>query len=382
MAHGEDRGRRHEEGTAPAGSREGAATASGPKTMDGLVVAVAHDFFEVVSAERTSLCTLRGRLRKPHVRPATSGQSILPKQVGRQSQQGYPAPVVRKGAAVSAPEIITSPLRVAPGDHVRFTPLDSRHGIIEEVLPRRTFLSRARSQSGTEHVMLANLDQAVLVFAVQEPEPHFGMLDRYLALCEHAGIEVTVCLNKVDLGIPPEISREAELYAELGYRMVYTSAETQEGIGTLRAQLKDRTSLLTGPSGVGKSSLINVLAPGAQQRIGEVSDSTGKGRHTTTGVRLLPLDDGGWLGDSAGIRELALWNVPSEDLALAFVELRPSAGACLFENCDHSEGEGGCALREVLASGLITPGRFASFERLLAEAREAENLKLPAGRRP
>jgi ribosome biogenesis GTPase len=264
---------------------------------------------------------------------------------------------------------------------VRFTPLDSRHGIIEEVLPRRTFLSRARSQSGTEQVMLANLDQAMLVFAVQEPEPHFGMLDRYLALCEHAGVEVTICLNKVDLGIPPEISREGDLYLDLGYRVLYTSAETLEGIGTLRAQLKGRTSLLTGPSGVGKSSLINVLVPEAKQRTGEVSDATGKGRHTTTGVRLLPLDGGGWLGDSAGIRELALWNVPSEELARTFVELRPSAEACLFENCDHSEGEEGCALREVLASGLITPGRFASFERLLAEAREAENLKLPAGRR-
>jgi ribosome biogenesis GTPase / thiamine phosphate phosphatase len=351
------------------------------KTEHGLVVAVAHDFFEVVSAERTSLCTLRGRLRKSHLRPAPSGQSVSPARLRRPPHQGYSASVDSKGAPALTPTTATSPLRVAPGDHVRFTPLDSRHGIIEEVLPRRTFLSRARSQSGTEQVMLANLDQAVLVFAVREPEPHFGMLDRYLALCEHAGIEVTICLNKVDLGIPPEIRREAGLYLELGYSTLYTSAETLEGIGTLCAQLKGRTSLLTGPSGVGKSSLINVLVPAANQRTGEVSDSTGKGRHTTTGVRLLPLEGGGWLGDSAGIRELALWNVPSDELARTFVELRPSAGACLFENCDHSEGEGGCALREVLASGLITPGRFASFERLLAEAREAESLKLPAGRR-
>jgi ribosome biogenesis GTPase len=255
---------------------------------------------------------------------------------------------------------------------VRFTPLNGREGIIEDVLPRRSLLSRARSQSGGEQVMLANLDQAVLVFAVLDPVPHFGMLDRYLALCEHAGVEVTICLNKVDLGVPAEVESEARLYQELGYRTIYTSATTREGIGALQAQLKGRTSLLTGPSGVGKSSLMNICMPDANQRIGQISNSTGKGRHTTTGVRLLPLDEGGWLADSAGIRELALWNVPSEALARTFVELRPAVGECLFENCDHSEGEGGCALREALASGVISPNRFASFLRLLAEARETE----------
>jgi ribosome biogenesis GTPase len=131
-------------------------------------------------------------------------------------------------------------------------------------------------------------------------------------------------------------------------------------------------SLLTGPSGVGKSSLMNDLVPGASQRIAEISEATGKGRHTTTGVRLLPLPGGGWLADSAGIRELALWNVPADTLARTFAELRPLAEECEFEDCSHSEGDVGCALREALASGQITPQRFASFERLLAEARAAE----------
>ncbi len=311
-----------------------------PTPVDGLVVAIAHGFFEVARSGEITLCTIRGRLRKSRLH----GDHI-----------GSPSQVV-----------------IAPGDWVRFNRLGAGQGIIEEVLPRRNSLSRARSGSGGEQVMLANLDHAVLVFAVREPTPHFGMLDRYLALCEHAGTDVTICFNKIDLEVPTEIAHEVALYQDLGYHLLYTSAATRRGIPALLARLQGRTSLLTGPSGVGKSSLINVLLPGAELRTGEISDATGKGRHTTTSVRLLPLEDGGWLADSAGIRELSLWNVPSKELISSFVELRPYSDGCRYENCDHSEGEEGCALRELLALGKIAPQRFNSFERLLAEARESE----------
>jgi ribosome biogenesis GTPase len=229
-----------------------------------------------------------------------------------------------------------------------------------------------RGEVGTEQIMFANLDQAVLVFSVQQPEPHFRLLDRYLALCEHAEVPAVVCFNKVDLGIPDEVEEAIQLYQSLGYPVSLTSATTGEGLQCLRERLSERISLLTGPSGVGKSSLMNVLLPDAQQRTGEISSATGKGRHTTTGVRLLPLPEGGWLADSAGIRELALWNVPPDELPQCFVELRPFVGECVYEDCQHTADEEGCALRTALAEGQITPRRWLSFERLLEEARAEE----------
>jgi len=343
--------------------RDGAPTPPDGRFHDGLVIAIAHGYFEVACATGSDvyLCTLRGRLRKPRPQPiaaVSAARGARPPRTARLA----PPPVERE----------QPPVRIAVGDRVRFTALGGGQGIIEEVLPRRTALTRARPESGGEHVMLANLDHALLVFAVREPSPHFGMLDRYLALCEHAEVEATICLNKVDLGIPDEVQDAAALYASLGYRVLLTSATTGEGVAPLRELLGGRMSLLTGPSGVGKSSLMNDLVPGASQRIAEISEATGKGRHTTTGVRLLPLPGGGWLADSAGIRELALWNVPADTLARTFAELRPLAEECEFEDCSHSEGDVGCALREALASGQITPQRFASFVRLLAEARAAE----------
>jgi ribosome biogenesis GTPase len=345
---------------------DNAASAS---VREGLVTAIAHGFFEVVPRDQSEpgtvyLCTLRGRLRKPR----------LPLPARRQPPiADRPRRGARPDRAPIAPEPAEEgPVRIAPGDRVLFRQLGASEGVIEDVLPRRTVLRRARSESGSEHVMLANLDHAVLVFAVREPQPHFGMLDRYLALCEHAGIAVTICLNKVDLGLPDDVAEAGRLYASIGYPPLYTSAATGEGVAELRARLQHRTSLLTGPSGVGKSSLMNDLIPGARQRTGDVSEATGKGRHTTTGVRLLPFPGGGWLADSAGIRELALWHVPSEELPQAFVELRPYAGQCLYDDCEHGANEEGCALRQALAEGRITPERFASFERLLAEARAAE----------
>src|SRR5262249_5626807 len=234
----------------------GAQTRDCRLPQEGLVVAIAHGYSEVASGDQSYLCMLRGRLLKRRSPSPASRRPSTPSH-GRApggGRGGHPE-------ATPAEAEEATPTKPAPGDHVLFLPLGGDQGIIEDILPRRTVLTRARSEAGTEQVMLANLDHAVLVFAVHEPEPHFGMLDRYLALCEHANVDVTICLNKIDLGMPQEVSAAEALYSQLGYRVLPTSATTRAGVASLLERLAGRVTLLTGPSGVGKSSLINVLLP-------------------------------------------------------------------------------------------------------------------------
>ncbi len=351
-----------------------------PATVEGLVVALAPDYFEVAADGAIYLCTARGRLRKARQGAAVAvgaRRGAAQQIAGRRNAPSRPL----RPATDAVPTQPERPTSIATGDHVTITVLGPDRGVIEDIAPRRNALSRARSETEVEHVMMANVDLAVLVFAVREPEPRLGLLDRYLALCERAEIAPLILFNKVDLGASPEIERAMALYAAIGYPTLLTSATTGQGIAELREWIAGRASLLTGPSGVGKSSLMNVLLPGAGQRIGEVSEATGKGRHTTTGARLLPLPEGGWLADTAGIRELALWNAPADTLARCFVELRPVADDCEYEDCSHADGEEGCALRAALAERRIAPSRWESFERLLEEAREKERPRwAPAGR--
>jgi len=255
------------------------------------------------------------------------------------------------------------------GDYVKLRRLDATTGMIEEILPRQTALTRKDAGSTSKKViqqtMLANLDQVVLVFATTQPEPHFGMLDRYLTICESAEIHPIICLNKIDLPHEERIEQEAALYSSLGYTVIWTSTHTREGIEQLRYLLKDHTSLFSGPSGVGKSSLVNTIESGMALRTGLVSDATGKGKHTTTGSQLYPLSGGGWLADSAGIRALAAWNVAPEDLGACFVEFRPYLGECLYSDCLHVEEEG-CAIRQAVDDGIINRRRYTSYVRILS----------------
>jgi ribosome biogenesis GTPase len=352
--------------------------------VEGLVVALAPDYFEVSANGSIFLCTARGRLRKP--RQGAAAVPIGARHGSSQVSAGRRGPPSRSLHMPDAPTAPAStlperPRSIATGDRVMITILGPDRGVIEDILPRRNALSRARSELETEHVMMANVDLAALVFAVHEPEPRLGLLDRYLAICERAEVPALILFNKVDLGVSADVESAMALYDSLGYPVVQTSATTGQGIETLRQWLVERTSLLTGPSGVGKSSLMNVILPDAGQRIGEISEATGKGRHTTTGARLLPLPEGGWLADTAGIRELALWNVAADELPRCFVELRPIADDCEYENCGHADGEEGCALRAALAEGRISPSRWESFERLLDDAREKERPRwAPLGR--
>jgi ribosome biogenesis GTPase len=351
--------------------------------MTGLVIGSTHGIFDVALEGETLRCTLRGKLRKPHFqqeRPTLStnrkgfqsifrfSKNILP------HQHSSPKGAGKATAVADPPEEETAALRISVGDLVRVTRIDAKNGVIEEALPRRNKMSRGSAETGNEQIMLTNLDQAIIVFSVREPEPHFGMLDRYLAIAEHSQITPILCLNKMDLGCPKEVVEAAKLYAKLGYRVLGTSTVTGEGLDTLREILSEKTSLLSGPSGVGKSSLLNALEPGFSQRTGAISEATGKGRHTTTSVRLFPLSFGGWLADSAGIRELALWSIPANSLASCFIEMRPYLGKCEFDDCTHAENEEGCAIRRARKNGKIRVARYRSYLQLRQEAEDAEKM--------
>jgi ribosome biogenesis GTPase len=261
---------------------------------------------------------------------------------------------------------------VATGDRVLWQLTRPGRGVIEEVLPRETKLSRLRPGPGQmpfEHVIVANPDQAVFIFALREPMPRLRMLDRLLVIAENNELPAIVCANKVDLlGRGADAVQQAReifgLYEEIGYPVTYTSAKTGEGIEALRERLRDRLSVLSGPSGVGKTSLLNAIQPDLGLATRQVSEATGKGRHTTVGVRLWPLDEGGYVADTPGLREAGLWDIEPEELAWHFVEFRPFLADCRFSSCTHTH-EPGCAVKVAVEAGQISEARYESYWRLL-----------------
>lgn len=335
-----------------------------PETLTGMVLNGAHGIYDVHTDHGVLRCTLRGKLKKSFAQSqAVRSLAKANPRYDKMLQQPKARRAEKREAMVQA-----TPARLSVGDYVRLRRLDARTGMIEEILPRQSELARRDTSSTDKKVMqqtmLANLDQVVLVFATTQPDPHFGMLDRYLAICESAEIHPIICLNKADLPHEPYVEREAELYARLGYRVIWSSVITNQGIDELRDLLKSHMTLFTGPSGVGKSSLVNAIEPGMAIKTGLISSATGKGRHTTTGSQLYPLTGGGWLADSAGIRALATWNIEPADLPSCFVEFRPYLGECLYSDCTHVDEEG-CAILQAVQDGVIDERRHRSYVRIL-----------------
>jgi ribosome biogenesis GTPase len=257
---------------------------------------------------------------------------------------------------------------IATGDWVRWRPTRPGKGVIEEVLPRETQLSRLQpgpQRIPTEDVIVANPDQAVFIFSVREPEPHLRMLDRLLVIAENNDLPALICANKIDLlDDPHEARRLFGTYEGIGYPVIYSSVRSGHGIQALKEQLVGKLSVLSGPSGVGKSSLLNAVQPDLGLAVREVSEATGKGRHTTVGVRLWPLDDGGYVADTPGLREAGFFDIEPEELAWHFVEMRPYLADCHFSSCTHTH-EPECAVKEAVWAGAISEERYDSYCRLL-----------------
>jgi ribosome biogenesis GTPase len=233
-----------------------------------------------------------------------------------------------------------------------------RQGIIERVEPRRGVVSR--TSRGRQHVLVANIDQLVIVTSAAEPRLKPNLIDRLLVTAEKGCIRPIICINKIDLIRPADLMPLVGVYAQLGYEVILASAASGIGVDRLRDWLAGAQSVVTGQSGVGKSSLLNAVEAGLDLRVQAVSEESQKGRHTTTTAELIPLSPGGYVVDTPGIRQFQLWDVIPEEVAGFFRELRPYVSRCRFPDCTHTH-EDHCAVKDAVADGWIDTRRYESY---------------------
>jgi ribosome biogenesis GTPase len=296
--------------------------------LEGLVVRSQSGFYTVRHGDQDRTCTLPGRFKQ-----------------GRR--------------------LVKNPVVI--GDHVETRDLGSGEGVIEHILPRRNELARAAAGgTGLKHVLAANLDFVLLAMSLHEPPLNMARLDRYLLAAEQSEIPPLILITKLDLGTMEEAEDAAQTYRKIGYPVILTSSKSGQGLELLRDRLVGHVSAIVGPSGVGKSSVLNALQPGLGLKFAAISSATGKGMHTTTVAELLPLDGGGYLADTPGLRELAPWNLHAEELPLLFPEMSPYLDDCRFARCTHLR-EPGCAVRQAVEAGEIDPRRYRSYVKIRTE---------------
>lgn len=301
-------------------------------------------------------CALSGRLKhqrkdtQPVARTAGSWQRNSREVRGRWERS-------RSHAPPSSP--------VAVGDQVVVRVDVQGNGVVLERLDRKSWLGRMRPTKGPQ-VIAANVEVALVVLSVARPEPDFFLLDQFLVQAAAGGMEPWIVFNKIDLleGDEPDAEyHEAAFYRELGYPVFCTSALAGRGITALEESLQGRTAVLAGPSGVGKSHLLNHLAPKADARLGEISEWSGRGQHTTTHVAMYPLRGGGYLVDAPGIRRLELWQVAPEDLVSFFPEFDSYTSSCDYRACSHLN-EADCAVRAAAESGDLPWRRYRHYREM------------------
>ena len=252
---------------------------------------------------------------------------------------------------------------LAAGDRVLFRPLGSEEGIIDRIETRHGVLcrtSRARQQ-----VLVANVDLLLIISSAAEPQLKPHLIDRLLVTAEKSEIRPIVCINKIDLANPADLQPLLGIYGQMGYEVLLLSAITGVGVDRLRRRMVNRQSVLLGQSGVGKSSLLNVVQPDLKLRVATVSTETEKGRHTTTSARLIPLAAGGYVVDTPGIRQFQLWDIIPAEIAGFFRDLRPYVSRCRFPDCTHQH-EADCAIKHAVAEGRLDVRRYESYCQMFA----------------
>jgi ribosome biogenesis GTPase / thiamine phosphate phosphatase len=247
---------------------------------------------------------------------------------------------------------------VVAGDRVLFRPAQGEDGVIERVEPRRGTISR--TSRGRQHVIVSNVDQLLIVSSAAEPVLKPNLIDRFLVTAEASRIRAIICINKIDLIEPADLAPLAGVYGQMGYPVLLLSATAGLGVERLRELIRGRQTVLAGQSGVGKSSLLNAIEPRLGLRVREVSEENQKGRHTTTAARLIPLDMGGYVVDTPGIRQFQLWDVSPEEVAGFFRDLRPYVSHCRYPDCTHIH-EDGCAVKGAVADGRLDVRRYESY---------------------
>ena len=267
------------------------------------------------------------------------------------------------------------PAKLAVGDRVRLERDERERGwAIVEILPRKSRLARRAPGGGKgERVIVANIDQVIVMFAAAKPEPHPRMIDRFLVIAEANDLFARIIINKIELVGDREAHDRFADYERAGYPVHFISVKNRVGLEGVAEALAGRTSVVSGPSGVGKSSLLNALQPGLGLRVSDISESVNKGRHTTVGAFLHPLPQpaGGAVVDTPGLREIGLWEFPIVDLDFCFPEFRPIRERCRFTDCAHV-AEPGCGVRKAVDAGEVSRTRYDSYLKLRREIEEED----------